>query len=72
MPLDKFVLLLVIVIAGAAATAWLVLLAATAMQLPPLGWIAFLPAALVGYILWRVISERLHSSEDTHYDRIEK
>ncbi|MFV2052964.1 hypothetical protein [Aliiroseovarius sp. YM-037] len=72
MPLDKFVLLLVCVVAAAAATVWIGALVAASMQVPVIGWIAFIPAALVGYVVWRVIAERLSNAEDDHYDRIEK
>lgn len=71
MKLDRFVLIVVVVLGAALATVWLVslLLAAVAV---PFGWLAVIPAALVGYIVWRVLDERLHNAEDDHYDRIEK
>jgi hypothetical protein len=72
MPLDKFVLILVIVIAAAGVTVWVGTLVAAAVQLPVVGWIAFVPAALIGYIVWRVIADRIGNREDDHYDRIEK
>lgn len=72
MPLDKFVLLLVVVIAAAGITVWLATLAMAALQLGGLGWLVFVPVALVVYVVWRVISERLNNAEDDHYDRIEK
>ena len=72
MPLDKLVLILVVVIAAAGATVWLATLAMAAMQIGSAGWGVLIPAALVGYVAWRVISDRLNNTEDDHYDRIEK
>ncbi|TYB83566.1 hypothetical protein [Maritimibacter fusiformis] len=71
MPLDKFVLILVIVIGAAGVTVWLGTMIAASMQLP-FGWLVFLPAALVAYVVWRVIAERLANRDDDHYDGIEK
>ena len=72
MPLDKFVLILVIVIAAAGVTVWLATLAAAALQLGGATWLVFIPAALVAYVVWRVIADRIGNKEDDHYDRIEK
>jgi len=72
MPLDKLVLILVCVIIAAAATVWVGASLAATIQLPSVGWAAFIPAALVGYVVWRVIADRLSNSEDDHYDSIEK
>lgn len=71
MPLDRFVLILVIVIAAAGATVWIGTLIAASAQVPA-GWLSIIPVALIGYVLWRVISDRLRNSEDDRYDRIEK
>jgi membrane protein implicated in regulation of membrane protease activity len=71
MPLDKIVLIVLVVLVGIGMTVWVSALALSALAVP-FAWLALLPAALVGYILWRVISERLTNSEDDHYDRIEK
>lgn len=71
MPLDKFVLILVIVIAAAGLTAWVGAMVVASFELPG-GWLLFIPAALVGYVVWRVIAERLRNRDDDHYDRIEK
>ncbi|MGB3555101.1 MAG: hypothetical protein WBA25_10735 [Jannaschia sp.] len=70
MPLDRIVLLIVIVIVAAGASIWLgaIVVAATAI---PVGWIALLPVALAGWIGWRVISDRVSNAEDDHYDRME-
>jgi membrane protein implicated in regulation of membrane protease activity len=72
MPLDRFVLMIVIVIAAAGATIWLGTLLAASMQISGAGWIVMVPVTLVAYVVWRVISDRLRNSEDDHYDRIEK
>jgi len=72
MPLDKLVLLIVVVIAAAGATVWLGAFVVATMELPLLGWGLAIPVLLVGYVLWRVISERLTSKEDSHYDQIDK
>lgn len=70
MPLDRLVLILVIVIAAAGATIWLgAWLAAT--MLTPFAWLIALPAGAAAYILIRIISDRLSSPEDDHYDRME-
>jgi membrane protein implicated in regulation of membrane protease activity len=71
MPLDKLVLILVVVIGAGAVTVWLGVLVASAVQFP-FGWFAAIPAVLAAYLAWRVISDRLRNAEDDHYDRIEK
>ena len=45
---------------------------AAALQMPAFAWFFVLPALLVGYVVWRVIAERVRNSEDDHYDQIEK
>lgn len=72
MPLDKLVLILICVIAAAGVTVWLATLVMAALQIGSAGWLVFVPAALVGYVVWRVIADRLKNREDDHYDRIEK
>lgn len=72
MPLDRLVLMLVIVVAAAGATIWLGTLLAAATQMSGAGWLVILPVTMVAYILWRVISDRLGNKDDDHYDRIEK
>ncbi|MBV7409649.1 hypothetical protein [Maritimibacter sp. DP1N21-5] len=71
MPTDKFVLILVIVIAAAGATVWIGTLVAASVEMP-LGWFGLVPVALVVAILWRIIAERLGNRDDDNYDRIEK
>lgn len=70
MPLDKLVLILVCVIAAAAATIWLGTLLAAAVNLP-FGWLVLVPAALVAYVVFRVIAERVGNAEDDHYDKMD-
>lgn len=71
MPLDKFVLILVIVIGAAGLTVWIGTWIAASLQMP-LGWLVVLPVVLVAYVAWRVLAERLPNRDDDHYDRIEK
>lgn len=70
MSLDKLVLICVCVAAAFAITLWLAAFLLTALQVP-FGWLALLPAAIAGYVIYRVIAERLNSAEDDHYDGIE-
>ncbi len=71
MPLDKFVLILVAVIAAAGLTVWVGTLVAASVQMP-VGWLMFIPLALIAYVVWRVIADRIGNREDDHYDGIEK
>lgn len=73
MPLDKLVLLIVIVLTAAGVTIWVGAVVAAATQVSAVvGLAVFVPIALVAYVVWRVISERLMDSDDDHYDGIEK
>ena len=67
MKLDTLVLIVVCVLAGSAVTLWLSMLLLAALSVPFAG-LALLPAALVGYILYRVIAERVGNAEEDHYD----
>jgi len=69
MPLDKLVLIIVCVLGAAAATVWVGTLIAASFSLP-FGWLTLIPAALVGYVVFRVISERVGNTEDDHYDKM--
>lgn len=71
MPLDKFVLILVAVIAAAGVSIWLVGLIFASVSVPG-AWLILVPLALVIYVAWRVIAERLTNKEDDHYDHIQK
>ena len=68
MPLDRLVLILVIVVAAAGATLWLAGFLMAAVQVP-FAWVAIIPLALAVWIGWRVIADRVTSKEDDHYDR---
>ena len=70
MPLDKLVLIIVIVLAAAGATVWLAGLIAAAINFP-FGWLVVIPAALIGYVVFRVIAERVGNAEEDHYDNME-
>ena len=70
MPLDKFVLIIVCVCAAAAVTIWLGFLLAAAVNIP-FGWIGLIPATLVGYVVFRVVAERIGNAEDDHYDKMD-
>jgi hypothetical protein len=73
MPLDRLVLILVVVIAAAGLTVWLGTVLAVSFSLHPLA--ALVPAGPVVlglYVLWRVVAGRLGDREDDHYDRIER
>jgi len=72
MPLDRLVLMLVIVVAAAGATIWLGTLLAASTQMSSAGWLVIVAVTLLAYVLWRVITDRLGNKDDDHYDRIEK
>lgn len=73
MPLERFVLLLIVVIAAAGATIWIGWLLLVSFGVSLWAGVAFaVPTALIAYIIARVIGERLSNKEDDHYDGIEK
>ena len=72
MPLDRFVLILVIVLAAGAVTVWLGWLLMAAVAIPDYGWLIFVPVALVAAVAARVVIDRMRNKADNHYDRIEK
>ena len=72
MALDKFALILVVVIAAAGVIIWLGMLLVATMQWSFGVMAVLVPGALVGYIAFRVLMDRMKSSEDDYYDRIEK
>ncbi|MBD3679288.1 MAG: hypothetical protein HUJ27_12935 [Rhodobacteraceae bacterium] len=72
MPLDRLVLILVSVIAAAGVTIWAGAALLGSFNLDPAFGLAVLSIiALVGYILVRVIMDRVGSREDDHYDRMD-
>lgn len=72
MPLSRLVLILVIVVAAAGATVWLVATVMATAVMPGWAALAAIPALLAAYVLWRVIADRLGSAEDARYDRVER
>lgn len=70
MKLDRVVLILVCCFAGAVATFWVSTLIIAAIAVP-FAWLALIPAALVGYVIYHVVQERLRSEDDDHYDKME-
>ena len=69
MPLDRLVLILVIVVVAAMATVWIGATVAASVAFPA-GGLLLIPAALVAYVVVRVIAERLRNRDDDHYDRM--
>ncbi|WP_226780634.1 hypothetical protein [Oceaniglobus trochenteri] len=72
MPLDRLVLILICVAVAAGVTVWLGVFLAAMVTLPFPAMLLLVPVALVAWVLWRVIAERLNNREDDHYDQIEK
>lgn len=70
MPLDRLVLILVVVLLAAMATVWLVAWA-FASTAAPLGWTLALPIAAGAYVLWRVVADRLAERPGDRYDRMD-
>jgi Na+/glutamate symporter len=70
MKLDTLVLIVVCVIVGMSVTFWLAAMLLVALKIPFL-LIGLLPAALVGFIVYRIIAERVGNAEEDHYDRME-
>ena len=71
MPLDRFVLIIVCVIAAASVTVWLGTVLAASVSVP-FGWLSLIPAALIVYVGWRVIAERVGNEEEDRYDNVER
>jgi membrane protein implicated in regulation of membrane protease activity len=71
MPLDRFVLILVLVLAAAGATVWVAAMAGAVPHLPGLGLGVASLAALLAYVIVRVIADRVRSEADDRYDRTE-
>lgn len=72
MPLERLVLILVLVIGAAAVTVWGATALFAAFSVSPMVGAAVLSVvALAAYIVFRVVSERLNNSDDDHYDSME-
>lgn len=69
MPLDRIVLIIVVAGGALLASVWLLGLLVAATQ-TPLAWLLLIPVALAGYIVWRVVADRVTSEEDDHYDKV--
>lgn len=65
MPLDRLVLILVV----AAAALYLLAVLIGLIALLPWGLIGIGVLAITGYVLWRVIRDRLANAEDDYYER---
>ena len=72
MPLDRFVLILVAVVAAAGATVFLVTLLFGTWLAPGLGLAVSIPVLLVAYVIWRVIADRVTEARDDPYDKMER
>lgn len=72
MPLDRLVMMLVVVVATAGVTIFMVAFVAAALMSPLLGLPALILISLVGYVIWRVVADRIRSREDDHYDNIDR
>ncbi len=68
MPIDKLVLLLVLVVAAAGFTVWTGTMVAARHTLPG-GWMIAVPVLLVGYVVWRMVSNRSRRPGDDGNDR---
>ncbi len=65
MALEKIALILVLVLGGV----WCLAMLGGMIALFPFGLPLLAIAAVVGYLLWRVVKERLASTEDDHYEK---
>ena len=72
MPLDRFVLILVLVLAAAGVTVWIAAMGSALPHLPGVGLGVAALAALLAYVLVRVIADRLRSEADDRYDRTDR
>ncbi len=67
MKLDTLVLIAICVMAGMMVTVWLTAMLLAAFHLPFV-LVGLLPAALVGYVIFRLIRDRVGDSTEDHYD----
>ena len=72
MPLDRFVLILVLVMVAAGLTVWVGALLVAAAEWPSAAIGGLTLTALLAAIVVRVIRDRLRDRDDARYDRIEK
>lgn len=71
MPIDRLVLIIVVVLGAVGVTFWLGMMILASLNVPFL-WINVIIAFIAGYIAWRVLEDRLSNTEDDYYDKIEK
>ncbi|QDY69191.1 hypothetical protein [Qingshengfaniella alkalisoli] len=71
MPLDRLVLILIVVIAAAGLTVGIGLWVLSAFEFPGIAGLVAVPFMLLAYILWRLVYERLTNNENRRYDDIE-
>ncbi|MEO1001400.1 MAG: hypothetical protein AAFW69_12490 [Pseudomonadota bacterium] len=64
MPLERLILILV----ALAAAVWTVLMLVGVLASGPFGALLLIPLALVAYVVWRVIADRVGNEEDTYYE----
>ncbi|MBM9593044.1 hypothetical protein [Roseitranquillus sediminis] len=72
MPLDKFVLILVLVIVGAGITVWLGALLTASAYAPGIAAGSAMVILPLAYVVVRIAADRVRNREDQRYDRIEK
>lgn len=65
MSLDRLALIFVLV----PVALWLTIMVTTAIALFPYGLVVLVVLGAVGYLFWRVISERLSNKEDDYYEK---
>ena len=70
MKLETLVLIVVCVLAGMAVTFWLMMLLLAGLAVPQV-LLALIPAVFVGYVIYRVVRERVGNAEEDHYDRMD-
>ena len=70
MPKDRFFLIVVCVVTAAGGTIFLGSLLSTIFAAPDSGSLAIVPAALTGYVIFRLIAFRLAPPEDDHFDGV--
>ncbi|MBE0413942.1 hypothetical protein [Yoonia sp.] len=70
MPFNRLSLIIVCVVAAAAVTVWLFTAFFADTEILPLVGLGVTGiVALVAYVAWRLIAERLGNKDDDHYDR---
>ncbi|MGG7645875.1 hypothetical protein ACQ5SP_13785 [Rhodovulum sp. YNF3179] len=70
MPRDRFFLIILCVVGAAGGTILLGALLSSIYATPESGTLAIVPAALTGYVIFRLIAFRLAPPEDDHFDGV--